>query len=255
VKIFVTGGNGYIGVNLRFHLQELSCPYVNYDLDMGFDVLDQQKVYRKMYGCDAVVHLAAVPGVTYCEKNVEEAVEVNVYGTSNVAQSAYLLRIPVVLVSTFAAKSAHNVYGLTKRLAEKIVLNKGGVVLRLANVYGGLGYMSRKSTALANFVSSKEKGLKAQIFGDGSATRDFIHVDDVCKAIINGLSAPPGIYEICTGRQTSIKQLADMIGVKYEFASKRVGDIQSVDGEPPQMEALGWKPEVSLEEGLEELIG
>ena len=254
MKIFITGGNGYIGINLRRHLQEMSCPYVNYDLTVGFDVLDKQKVYQKMYGCDAVVHLAGVPRVTYCERNVEEAVEVHVYGTSNIVENAALHRIPVVFASTFAAKSAHNVYGMTKRLAERIVLNRGGVVLRFANVYGGLGYMTRKHTALASFVDNKNHGMKATIFGDGSATRDFIHVDDVCRAIINAMSAPPGVYEICTGKQTSIKELADMIGVEYDFADERRGDIKTVGGEPPSMEALGWTPEITLKKGLEELM-
>ena len=252
MKIWISGASGYIGVNLIKLLQELECDYFNYDLTYGYDILNDGQVRKTMKGCDSVIHLAAQPNITYCEKNIEEAVETNVYGTVVVARVAKYYDLPVVFISTIAAKTAHNVYGLTKRLAEKIVLNNGGVVLRLANVYGGLGYLSRKNTALASFINHRAKGLEATIYGDGSATRDFIHIEDVCQAIVHGLTAPPGVYEICTGRQVSIKELADMVGVTYKHASERAGDISNIPMEP-SIEALGWSPMIQLEEGLEEL--
>lgn len=254
MKIFLTGGSGYLGINLRRHLEKHDCTIFNYDLTAGYDILEESQLYRYMKGCDAVIHLAGQPDVSYCERNIEEAVDVNVIGTRNVAHTAGLLEIPVVFVSTFAAKSAHNVYGMTKRLAEMIVLRNHGVVLRLANVYGGLGYLTRKRSAMASFVRHKRQGLSAEIFGDGSARRDFIHVDDVCQAVIQSLGAPPGIYEICTGKQTSIVELADLIGVPYEFRAPRTGDIKEVPSEP-NYDALGWKPEVELENGIKELLG
>jgi len=253
MKIWISGGSGYIGVNLRRHLQELDCSHFNFDATLGYDIMDPRKVFQTMKGYDVVVHLAALGDTTYCERNIEEAIEINIIGTLNVTQAATSLQIPVIYPSTFAAKTAHNVYGLTKRLAELAVLKAFGVVLRLANVYGGLGYMTRKKTAMANFVGRKNAGIKAEIMGDGLATRDFIHVDDVCQAFINAVGAPPGIYEICTGRQTSIKDLANMIGVEYEFIPPRVGDINSIDGKP-DAEALGWSPKISLEDGLKELM-
>lgn len=253
MKIWISGGSGYIGLNLRRHLQELDCTYFNFDATLNYNIMDERKVYQTMKGYDVAIHLAALPGTTYCERNVEEAVEVNVFGTLNVARSAEATQIPLVFSSTFAAKTYHNVYGMTKRLAELIVLKSHGVVLRLANVYGGLGYLQRKKSAIANFVGCKKVGLKAEIMGDGTATRDFIHVDDVCQAFIGAIGAQPGIYEVCTGRQTSIKDLADMLGVKYEFVSPRQGDIDSIAGKPDS-EALGWTPKVKLEDGLKELV-
>jgi len=253
MKIWISGGSGYIGMNLRKHLQELDCTYLNFDATLDYDIMDQRKVYQTMKGYDVAVHLAALGDTTYCERNIEEAIEVNVLGTINVAQATETLQIPLIFPSTFAAKTGHNVYGLTKRLAEMVVLKAHGVVLRLSNVYGGLGYMVRKKTAMANFVGRKKAGIKAEIMGDGGATRDFIHVNDVCQAFIMAMGAPPGIYEICTGEQTSIKDLADMVGVGYEFIPPRRGDIDSIEGQP-DTEALGWYPKISLEEGLKELM-
>ena len=255
MKFFISGGSGYIGVNLRKHIADNydDCDWMNYDQTAGFDILDERRLYRQMKNCDAVIHLAAIPDVSYCERNVLEAVDVNVYGTRIVAENAQILGLPIVMSSTFAAKSAHNVYGMTKNLAERFVLKANGVVLRFSNVYGGLGYLTRKHTVMANFIGRKKAGIEATIFGDGSAKRDFIHVSDVCDAIVKALGAPPGIYEICTGKKTSIKELADMIEVPYTFGSQRRGDIKEVPGEP-SYEALKWKPKVTLEEGLKELL-
>ena len=253
MKIWMSGGSGYIGINLRKHLQDRDATHFNYDATLGYDILDERSIYQTMRGCDAVIHLAACPGVTYCERNVAEAVETNVLGTRNVVSTAGSLQIPLVFSSTFAAKTRHNVYGMTKRLAELMVLRGHGIVLRFANVYGGLAYLVRKKSALASFVNHKRRGLSAEIFGDGSATRDFVHIRDVCEAMIMALGAPPGIYEICTGRQTSIKEVADMVGVEYGFSEPRRGDIDVIPSDS-DFGVLGWKPTIKLEDGIKELM-
>jgi len=266
-KFMVTGGTGYIGVNLIKHLQSIDCTYFNYDFTLGYDILDERVLYQKMKGCDAVVHLAAVADVSYCEKNICEAMEVNVLGTCNVVATAKMCRIPVIMISTFAAKAAHNVYGLTKRLAEKVVLNseyitnidgvrgsiKLNVVLRLANIYGGIGYLQKKRSAVSTFIKHKKNGVVATIYGDGSNERDFVHVSDVCNAIVMAVGAPPGVYEVCTRKYTSIKELADLIGVTYEFAPPRSVDVDKIPYERGK-DALGWKPKVKLEDGIKDML-
>jgi len=253
MKVWVSGGSGYIGINLCKHLQGRDTTYFNYDATLGYDIMDERTIYQTMKGCDAVIHLAACPGITYCERNIVEAVETNILGTNNVVRSASILKLPIVFSSTFAAKTVHNIYGVTKRLAEILVLMKGGVILRLANVYGGVAYLARKKSSLSNFIACKKAGLSAEIFGDGSATRDFVHILDVCDAMLMAIGAPTGVYEICTGRQTSIKEAADLIGVEYEFSPPRLGDIDTIPADA-DFGVLGWKPTIELEEGLKELL-
>ncbi len=206
-----------------------------------------------MKGCDAVVHLAGIPGVTYCERNVMEAIDLHVYGTKNVAISAESLKLPMVFSSTIAAKTLHNVYAISKYLAELIVSRMDGVILRFTNVYGGISDTAHNAAALERFVIYKKGGVPAEIFGDGAAKRDFVHVTDVCRAIVYGLGAPPGIYEVGTGEQTSIKELAEIIGVKYTLTDKRVGDITEIEYSP-DLQALGWKPEIKLKDGIKEMM-
>ncbi len=267
MKVMITGSSGYIALNLIKHLQGVDCTYVKYDSTLGMDILDERLLYQKMKGCDAVVHLAALPNVSYCEKNIEEAIEINLLGTCNVVNEAHRCEIPVIMISTFAAKAAHNVYGMTKRLAEKVVLasehlirvddeitmTKLNVVLRLANVYGGIGYLQKKRSAVSAFIKHKKNGITATIYGDGSNQRDFVHVDDVCSAIMLAFGAPPGIYEVCTKKYTSIKELADLIGVNYEFASSRAVDVNKIPYERGN-DVLGWKPKVKLADGLKEMM-
>lgn len=253
MKIFGTGLSGYIGTNLIRHLQEIYCGYVNYDRVLGYDIMNVEAMIEKMDGCDVVVHLAALPNIQYCEQNPSEAIKINIIGTDRVITAASHHDLLVVFPSTFAAKNPQNVYGLTKRLAEHLVLSSNGVVLRLANIYGGIGYLKLKQSALSNFVQAKQKGEKATIYGDGSAERDFIHIDDVCLAIINGLSAPPGIYEVCTGKQTSILELAKLIGVEYGFAPTRKGEVKKVPSSP-EYEMPGWRSRLGLEEGLRRML-
>ena len=50
MKIWMSGGSGYIGKNLRKHLDKMDCDYFNYDLTMGYDILDGQQIYRSMKG-------------------------------------------------------------------------------------------------------------------------------------------------------------------------------------------------------------
>lgn len=256
-----------MGMNLIKHLQSIDCTYINYDSTLDYDILDEKTLYREMRGCDAVIHLAALPDVSYCEKNIGEAIEINALGTCNVVAAAKMCVIPVIMISTFAAKTAHNVYGLTKRLAEKAVLSsehtirkdgvmtviKLNVVLRLANIYGGIGYLQKKRSAISTFIKHKKAGAVATIYGDGSNERDFVHVSDVCNAITLAIGAPPGTYEICTRKYTSIKELADLIGVAYEFASPRSFDVKKIPYGRGN-DALNWKPKIKLEEGIKEML-
>ena len=248
MEIFISGSAGFIGLNLRPFLEKEGHTLVEFDLVHGDDLTDAPVVIEASRFTDAIIHLGAVASIPYCEERPQQAVFTNVLGTMNVAQAAHLHKIPLVYASTFAARNPQNVYGLTKRLGESLVLKAGGVVLRLANVYGGMGYLENSTNAVSNFVNMKHKGEKAVIHGDGSARRDFVHLDDVCRAFIAALDAPSGVYDVCTGVETSILELAQMIGVEYEFAPRRIVDA----AQPKASQSIlgGWKPLVSLEEGL-----
>lgn len=246
-KILVSGSKGFIASNLIPYLEAEGHEVIGFDLEDGDDLLDAPIVLEASRFSDAIIHLGAIASINFCEEFPHQAINVNILGTMNICQAAHLHKIPLVFASTFAAKNPRNVYGLTKRLGEQLVLKAGGVVLRLANVYGGVSYIE-KNTAIANFVKMRNRGDRAMIYGDGSAERDFIEISDVCMAFIAAVSAEPGIYRICTGKMTTIKELVDIIGVEYDLAPQRE--------KPPTEDKLlkGWNPKVSLREGLKQFV-
>ena len=241
----MTGNRGFLGSNLAPFLESRGYEVTGFDLQSGDDVTDAISVIEVSKKCDAVIHLGAIARIDSCQENPETTINCNILGTRNVCYASQIHEIPLVFASTFAAKSPRNVYGLTKRLGEELVLKARGVVLRLANVYGGENYLL-KSNAMSNFVRAKKNGEVADIYG-GSQSRDFVEIRDVCKAFEMGLSANGGIYEVCTGDDTTILELAIKIGTEYELHPKK-------DSEEKTAFLPNWYPTITLEEGLKELM-
>ncbi len=248
MNIFLSGSKGYIARNLIPFLNIRGYKIVGFDIEEGNNINDAPVVIAASRSCDAIIHLGAIVNLPYCEKHPWQAININILGTMNICQAAKLHKIPIIFASTFAAKNPTSMYGLTKRIGEKLVLDANGVVIRLANIYGGEGYLENKTNAVANFMNKKAMGERAIIHGDGSTTRDFTHIIDVCKAFLAGLDAESGIYEACTGVQTSILELAKMVGVHYEFTDRRLGDVKQLKEKPNFIP--GWEPTVTLENGL-----
>jgi len=246
MKILLTGSSGYIGKNLRGYVHWHNLPYefAYYDLVDGFDVLDPTELHRCVQGCDGIIHLAGISGIVKCEENPARAVEVNSRGTFYVASTAREMGIPFVLASSFSVEIPINVYGSTKKIAEAITRNNKGVALRIANVYGGVNYLETKGSVISYLVNSKALGEKPTIHEDGRFERDFIHVQDVCEALLHGLKQKPGIYRVCTGKLTSVAEIATMVGHESwnSIPNPRVDE---------KVEVLpDWEPKISLKKGL-----
>lgn len=248
-SVLITGNEGYIGSNLYQHLRRQGFSVVGYDLKSGFDIRNRKSLQDKMKNCELVVHLAAKTGVMDCEKNKDEAYDVNIGGTRNVVDSADENGARVILASTFAAKNPRNTYGKTKQQAEKIVISRDGVVLRLSNVHGGKKYLELKNTVVAQCLRARDAELPIQLHGHGEQERDFIHVDDVCRAFIHSINIDSGIYEVSTGVQTSILEIVKIIGIDPIFGERRKGDVDSVPSDPANW-MPGWSPTINLEEAL-----
>lgn len=249
MRILITGSKGYLAQNLIPVLEKAGHTISEYDLVDGYDLANIHDVAKVVRTVDTVIHLGAIASIAHCEKHPNDAIKVNIQGTYNVTYMAFLNGVKTVFVSTLAARQPKNVYGLSKALGERIVLQREGVVLRLANVYGGVGYLDHKTSVISNFIAMEKANEKATIFGDGSAKRDFIHIEDVCSAILCSLDAESGIYEISTGRRTNILRLANLIGVEYSFEEPRKGETNK--HQPKQLE--GWKPRRRLGYGLKRL--
>jgi len=222
-RILLTGSEGYIGINVQEYFRETNYEIVPLDARMGIEAEDYKDF--KNDKIDGIIHLAATAGISQCEREPQEAVRNNFWSSCNMFESALLHGIPCIFTSSQAAKEPmSSMYALTKYTSEvsaNIFMDKGAdiKVLRLTNVYGGIGYLRKKNSVMAIFARATIAGSPKVINGDGSQMRDFIHVEDVCRAIHLALESKPVDIpiDIGTGKGTSILQLAKMFGGIFTF--------------------------------------
>ena len=116
---------------------------------------------------------------------------------------------------------------------------------------------------ISKFVNAQVQGLDVvEIWGSGSPLRDFLHVDDLAKACISlmGIINNDDIYNVGSGEEISIKDLADLISRLVDYKGKLVYNSNYPDGTPrkildiTKMKALGWSPSIELSEGLKQTI-
>jgi len=158
-------------------------------------------------------------------------------------------------------------YGVAKYCAEQYisyyhrVRGLETVVLRYANVYGPRQDPLGEAGVVGIFLRKILSGERPVIYGDGKQARDFVFVGDVVEANLLAMNGPQGTYNIGTGVETSVNGLVHafehVVGrrIEPEYRPARAGEVQRIALRADKAEhELGWKPAVSLEEGLAQTI-
>ena len=283
----MTGGAGFIGSNLVDALlargdavtvvdnlasgkRENVHPdaaFVERDIRDGLDVA----------GSDVVFHLAAQADVQTSMQRPEYDAHVNVGGTVRVLEAARAAGAQVVFSSTGGAIYGEcdgpapedstlepvSPYGIAKLCGEQYlggwnrIHGSGHVVLRFANVYGPRQDSGLEGGVVAIFLERMARGEPTTIFGDGGQTRDFVYVGDVVDALLAAVAHDGGIYNVGTGRETSVAELHEacraVAGSDEEprLEPARLGDaLRSVLDVSRIERDLGWRARTSLDDGL-----
>lgn len=288
MKILITGGAGFVGANLarmlidRSHrvlvLDDLSASKHEYlkGLELGFiegSILDPNVVYQAVEWADSVIHLAAQTSVINSIADpIGDDFTINTMGSVNVLDACKAVDTKRFIFASSSAAKQYNLspYGASKRAVEGYCLayystyGLETVVLRLANVYGP--YSAHKNSVVAKWFKAIMDKKEIVVEG-GEQTRDFIHVTDVCRAIVAALESDVSgrILQVGTGIETSVSELAGMIArqiygivggqiinVKIKYTTRsRQGDI-TVPSHLAKIDAiLHWQPSIKLADGLE----
>jgi UDP-glucose 4-epimerase len=291
MRTLVTGGAGFIGSHLVDALVARGEEVVVLDdLSTGrrefvhpAATLLEHDV-REPYETDAevVFHLAAQADVGTSMQKPGFDAEVNVVGTVNVLEAARAAGAHLVFASTGGAIYGDvdgpapedaplrpvSAYGLAKRSAEEYVdgwnriFDSGHVVLRFANVYGPRQSAALEGGVIAIFLEQLSKGQQTAIYGDGGITRDFIHVDDVVRALLLAAEHRHGVFNVGTGVETSIADVHAIceraVGVTAppRFDPPRPGDAaRSVLDTSRATLELGFTATLSLADGIGATLG
>jgi UDP-glucose 4-epimerase len=249
------------------------------------DVADPTAVARAMAGVDGCFHLAAVASVQRCNEDWLGTHRTNLTGAITTFDAARAARrgspVPVVYASSAAvfgdnpdtplAETAEvrplSAYGADKlgcELHGRVAWSVHGVPntgLRFFNVYGPRQDPSSPySGVIAIFADRIAGGRTVEIFGDGQQLRDFIFVGDVVACLIAamaGTTANAQVFNVCTGRATSVLQLAgiigDIVGKRPDIVHRppRDADIRISLGDPrAATAAFGFLPETQIPDGL-----
>lgn len=262
-KILITGSRGFIGS----HLMKVFPRAQSYDLKDVQDILDINLLKDALEGKEIVIHLAALISITGSIQNPGKYYSANVAGTDNVLRAAIEAGCKtVIFASSASVYSPDNPYAVSKKIGEDLMKEYSKKIqtisLRFFNIYGP-GQNPEYAGVISKFMRAAKEGKTLKINGDGRQTRDFISVNDVTGIIEKVIRcrskiASGSIFDVGTGKEISINQLADYFVKKYKvpvkyYLKEDAGIIRSKADNLKLLEIVGKHKFASIVRGLSEL--
>jgi len=292
-KVIVTGGAGFIGSNLVDALVEKGYEaHIIDNLSGGkkenvnpqallhvVDITDLAAIKPLFVGAKLVFHLAALPRVQFSIENPVEANKTNVEGTLNILVASHEAGVKRVIYSASSSAygnqdkmpltedmPAHPIspYGLHKYLGELYcrlwseVYGLPTVCLRYFNVYGRRNNPEGAyALVIAKFIRQRLAGEPMTITGDGEQTRDFTNVKDIVRANLlateSDMVGKGEVMNIGAGHNQTINRIAELIGGPVVHIEPRLEPHDTLADSSLAKKLLGWEPQVTIEEGIDEL--
>ena len=245
-NVYITGIAGFIGSTLAKKLHNEGYEVTGIDnlsgsdgsnlegVDFTWEVGDIKNV--REVSADTIVHLAAITNAR--NSNADEMLKVNFEYTTKLFNFNYDKKF--IFASTCLVAIPYlNGYAESKLNSEVYFQewSSNYTILRFSNVYGpNQRDWGEEPNVLAAWRKAALNNEPIRIDGDGTQVRDFIHVDDICEAIKLSIekNCNEETFTICTGRQHTIRELADMVypGAEIIFGYRHPLDYDYIAQSP-----------------------
>lgn len=304
MNILITGGAGFIGSNLTKNLLETTDHNItvldkdlqnietlkkftnglrSYKIEYSdyFDSCDHLLVNNKF---DVIVHLAAIPRVSFSVKYPDSTTLENVYKFTKLLTSCKNRVSKVVFASSSSVYGGADVlptpetyplhpkspYALQKHVGEQYcklfseLYGLNTVCLRFFNVFGPEQYVnSPYATVIANWCNAIKNNTPLLLDGDGTQTRDFCYVDNIVqgiKLVIDSDKKFNGdVFNVGNQEQTSLNEILEYFkkkGMNFIIENKpsRIGDVKHTKADISKIKSIGYEPKIDFWTGLEKTI-
>lgn len=248
-------------------------------------ITDPILVEKTMAGHDVVFHLAANVNVDQSLKDPRSFTEVNVVGTQNVLEAVRQYDIRMIHASTCevygdghdlkegelldetAELKPNSPYAASKAGADRLChayhrsFDVDVTVVRPFNIFGERQKSGTFGALIPILVRKAMAGDKLTVFGDGSATRDYLHVSDLVTAyelVMEHSELSGQSINFASGVNTAVKDIAEYIAKAFDgeiqFGPARPGEVSRFPADISKATSYGFKPEVAIWEGIDRYI-
>ncbi|WP_435102470.1 NAD-dependent epimerase/dehydratase family protein [Halarchaeum sp. P4] len=296
-RILVTGGAGFIGSNLANHLAKendvvaLDDGYLGTEenLEDAVEYVEASVLEDDLpTDVDVVFHLAALSSYAMHEENPQQGARVNVEGFVNVVEQAIQDGCETVVYASTSSIYGNRtepspedmpVHVNTGYEASKLAREKYAEYysnfhditcagMRFFSVYQGYGgseeHKGEYANVIAQFADDLANGDAPALYGDGTQTRDFTHVDDIVRGLeLAAEERLDGIYNLGTGESYTFNTVVEMLNeelgtaIEPEYVENPIPEdvyVHDTMADITKMtEETGWEPQISFEEGIKEV--
>lgn len=266
MKFAMTGHKGLIGNSLLEKLEkEGHKPVLLVDKRNGDDILNISEIslYDK---ADIMIHLASFCKINQTIEHPELAFKNNVLGTYKILEFCRSQKIPKIAFTSSSRVlepeknpyTASKIYGeeLCKGYQQSYGINY--VIIRPSTVYGPFDDLTHRLIDI--WIRNAMKNEPLEVFGNRGKTLDFTYIDDFVSGFLLTINEENKEFDIGSGKATRLEYVAELIKRETESKSQIVykeaetAQPQHIELDITEMKKIGYKPKVSIEEGIKRTV-